>query len=294
MPKANITKTELAKKLGVSRASLYYKHKRPAIDEEVKNQIEAVLAENPSYGHKRISIELKLNKKRILRVMKKFGIKPYRRRKTPDKPDDRGKKPTKYQNLIKSFCPIRQDIVWVSDFTYIRFHEYFIYLATFMDLFTREIVGWYISRFHTSSLVIGAWEHAVGNPNHHLPKYTHDDQGSEYNAQEFINTIEATGVIISMSKKGSPWENGFQESFYSGFKVDLGDPNRFEQLGELIEEIYKTIRYYNEKRIHTSLNMSPEKFRLWQQDSYQALKRKAKVLKSYKKMKDTAPSEMGT
>ena len=74
------TKTDLAKKLGVSRSSLYYKHKRPALDEEVKRQIEAVLVNHPAYGHKRIALELKLNKKRILRVMKKYGIKPYRRR----------------------------------------------------------------------------------------------------------------------------------------------------------------------------------------------------------------------
>lgn len=274
---STMTKTALAKKLGVSRASLYYKHKQPAIDEEVKHQIESTLAENPCYGHKRIALELKLNKKRILRVMKKFNIKPYRMRKVPGKPDDLSKPATGYANLIKSFCPIRQDVVWVSDFTYIKFHEYFIYLATFMDLFTREIVGWQISRFHTSTLVLGAWEHALANPDYHLPIYTHDDQGSEYDSHDFTNTIEAAGVTISMSKKGSPWENGFQESFYSGFKLDLGDPNRFEQLGELIEEINSKIKYYNQKRIHTSLKMSPSQFREKQKNGYQPVKPKAKL-----------------
>lgn len=73
-----ITKTMLAKKLGISRSSLYYHQTMPARDEEVRHQIESVLTENPEYGHKRIAIELKLNKKRILRVMKKFGIKPRR------------------------------------------------------------------------------------------------------------------------------------------------------------------------------------------------------------------------
>ena len=72
-----ITKTKLAQKLGVSRSSLYYKPKLTNRDEEVRHQIEAVLTDNPEYGHKRIAIELKLNKKRILRVMKKFGIKLY-------------------------------------------------------------------------------------------------------------------------------------------------------------------------------------------------------------------------
>ena len=64
-----------------------------------------------------------------------------------------------------------------------------------------------------------------------------------------------------MSHKGSPWENGFQESFYNNFKLDLGDPNRFDDLGEFIEAINQTIVEYNERRIHTTLKMSPANFR---------------------------------
>ena len=77
-PKEN--KTRLAKKLGISRGMLYYQHKRGIIDEEIKKKILEVLQTHKAYGHKRVAPELKLNKKRILRVMKKFGIKPYRRR----------------------------------------------------------------------------------------------------------------------------------------------------------------------------------------------------------------------
>ena len=89
-----LTKTQLAKDLGVSRASLYYKPKRPVIDEEIKRQIEYVMTDHPTYGHKRIAWELKLNKKRILRVMKKFKLKPTRRRAPPlGKPNDRGQLP---------------------------------------------------------------------------------------------------------------------------------------------------------------------------------------------------------
>ena len=175
-----LTKTELAKRLGVSRSSLYYEHKRPKIDEEIKRQIEAVMVENPAYGHKRIALELKLNKKRILRVMKKFGIKPYRRRKKPRKKGDENKPEAKFKNLIKKFCPIVPGLVWVSDFTYIRFKERFIYLATLIDLFTREVVGWNVTRFHNQELVLGALEHALSNPKRGIPVYLHSDQGSEY------------------------------------------------------------------------------------------------------------------
>jgi len=140
-----MNKTELAQEMGISRGMLYYKHKQPALDEEMKIQIEAILVDHPAYGHKRIALELKLNKKRINRIMKKFGIKPYRRRvQKPRKPEDEGKAPTSYKNLIHTFCPIEPNIVWVADFTYIKFQEKFIYLATIMDVYTREIIGYNI------------------------------------------------------------------------------------------------------------------------------------------------------
>jgi len=257
----SVSKTALAKRLGVSRSSLYYHHKRPALDLETKLQIEAVMTDNPSYGHKRVALELKLNKKRILRVMKKFNLKPYRRRPVkPLKKDDLGKSPAQYENLIENFCPITPHCVWASDFTYLRFAEKFIYLATTMDLYDREIVGWNISRFHNQELVLGSLNDAFKRQQT-KPDYHHSDQGSEYDSQQYLATCEKLGIKVSMSRKGHPWENGFQESFYSQFKLDLGRTDRFESLGELVEAIHQTINYYNNKRIHTSLKMSPLNFK---------------------------------
>lgn len=255
-----ITRTELAKKIGVSRSMLYYHYKRPIIDEEVKRQIESVLIDHSSYGHKRIAMHLKLNKKRILRVMKKFGIKPYKRRfKKPVKKDDLGKKLTKFKNEIERFCPIRPNVVWVTDFTYIKFQNKFIYLAVIMDLFTREILGVNISRYHNKQLVLGALIEAV-NKTMSVPKYIHSDQGSEYDSKDFINFVKSKKIIISMSRKSHPWENGHQESFFSTLKLELGDQNRFNTEGELIENIYQTIYYYNNRRIHTKLKTTPVNF----------------------------------
>ena len=113
-----ITKTDLAQSLGVSRSSLYYQPLRPVKDLLIKSEIEKVLSDHPSYGHKRISMELKMNRKKVLRVMKKFDLKPNKRRiKRPGKPNDANKAPTIYNNLIKTFCPIKPNIVWVADFT---------------------------------------------------------------------------------------------------------------------------------------------------------------------------------
>lgn len=255
-----MTKKELAQSLGVSISSLYYKPKRESIDLEVKSQIEAVMAENPTYGHKRIAIALKLNKKRIRRVMKKYDIKPYRRRsQRPVKVDDIGKQESQHKNLIENICPVHPSVVWVTDFTYIKWQGKFIYLATVMDLFTREIVGSNISRFHNKELVLGAVEDAMGKRS--PPQIIHSDQGSEYDSEAYENYSKRNNILISMSKKSSPWENGFQESFYSHFKLQLGDLERFDTFGEVIEEILNSIWYYNNKRIHTKLKMPPVEFR---------------------------------
>lgn len=257
-PKEN--KTRLAKKLGMSRGMLYYHHKRKAIDEELKKDILEVLIKHPAYCHKRIAMELKRNKKQILRVMKKFEIKPYRRRKTPRKKHDEGKSDAMFTNLIEGFCPIKPNVVWVGDFTWIYFNGVFYYLATVMDLFTREIIGWSFSSHHTTELVIEAFNDAVKKTGK-TPVYFHCDQGSEYDSTEYMRLMEIQRVMISISRKSHPWENGFQESFYSNFKLELGDLERFVDLGELIEAIAHAIYYYNHDRIHTSLKMSPVQFK---------------------------------
>jgi putative transposase len=130
-----------------------------------------------------------------------------------------------------------------------------------MDLYTREIVGWNVSTKHTSELVINAFFDAVKTLGK-MPKIIHTDQGSEYNCKEYTTLLEKLGIQISMSKKGSPWENGYQESYYDNFKTDLGlEFDRFSSLGELIEAIHQTIVYYNQTRIHTALKMSPAQFK---------------------------------
>lgn len=255
-----LNKTELARELGISRSSLYYQPKRVGIDEEVKRQIESVLTDHPAYGHKRVALELKLNKKRILRVMKKFGIKPYRRkRKPPDKKRDRDKPSSGYPNLIEDLNMEKPDFVWATDFTYIKYRGKFIYLATVIDLYTREVLGVNISRFHNRFLVMGALLKALENQR--PPEIIHSDQGSEYDSKDFTDLAENYQIKISMSRKASPWENGYQESFFGHLKGEAGDFSRFETLGELVEEIYHLVYYYNNQRIHSSLKMQPFKFR---------------------------------
>lgn len=243
--------------LGISKSSLYYKRKKPVEDWQIKQKIEEVLHDFPSYGHKRIARALKLNKKRILRVMKLYGIKPYRRHRKPWK-RSKTKEYEAFPNLLLTTLLVRMNQIWVTDFTYLFYKNRFIYLATVMDVFNREIVGACVLANHSSALVIQAMISALMD--HSKPDIIHSDQGSEYTAKIFQNFCHCAGIKISMSAKGSPWQNGYQESFYDKFKVDLGDSNRFDDLGELVYEIYHTIHIYNTSRIHTALKMSPREF----------------------------------
>ena len=252
-----LTKTALAKQEGISLSSLYYKPKLPQKDWLLKQQIEQVLHHHPSYGHKRIAEHLHINKKRVLRVMKLYGIKPYRRRgKRWRKAKENGQV---YPNLLQTMAfPEARNIAWSSDFTHIPFHGKFLYLATIKDIFDRRIVGWALLTTHSVQLVIAALIDAVEK--HGRPKVLHSDQGSEYKSKVYGQFAKSLGIQLSMSHKGSPWENGYQESFYSHFKVDLADPGRFKTIAELAVEIYAQIHYYNTQRIHSKLKMPPAKW----------------------------------
>jgi transposase InsO family protein len=243
----------------VSRSSLYYKSKKYIEDWKVKEDIEKVWSDFPSYGHKRLSTALKLNKKRILRVMKKFNLKPYRRHRKPFKRSGT-KELSVYLNLLPITLLVKINQIWVTDFTYLWYKNRFIYVATVIDIWNREVVGICVLTNHSSALIVQALVSALMD--HPKPDIVHSDQGGEYTAKIFQDFCVSSGIQISMSEKGSPWQNGYQESFYDKFKIDLGDPNRFETLGELVYEIYRTIYIYNTTRIHTALKMSPREFAL--------------------------------
>lgn len=261
MASSKMTKAALAKKLGVSRSSLYYQSKKRVSDEELKQKIIAVMEEHPAYGHRRVAIALAMNKKPIKRVMNKFGLKPkIRRGWKPMKPEDLNRPETRVENVLKVICPLRANVVWAGDFTYLWFKDRFWYLATTIDVYTREIVGWHIANHHTTALIMEAFNDALRRSKT-SSRYFHSDQGSEYVSGAYESFLAEHGTTPSHSRKSSPWQNGVQESFYSQFKLELGNPNRFSHIGELIEAIHSQIAYYNNRRIHSALKMSPILFK---------------------------------
>ena len=253
-----------ARELRVSRRTLYYKPLRPDRDWTLKCRIEEVLREHPSYGSRRIAIHLAMNRKKVKRVMNLFGIKAYRRR---------GRKWKKmrnikviYPNLLMTTYPSYEHHIWATDFTYIPFQGKTVYVATVLDLYTRRVVGLSVYTAHAVQLPLAALMSALQN--NPRPAIFHSDNGSEYNAEVFVEALHTVGAMISRSAPGCPWENGYQESFYDKFKIDLGDPSRFRSLGELVFAIYRTIWEYNHTRIHSALKMPPALFAIQAAKTY--------------------------
>ena len=228
----------------------------PARNELLRAAIQTVQEKHPAYGHKRIALHLQRGKSQIRRVMKLFGLAPLLTRKhgwrgsnepVPVRP-----------NLTLGLTPVRSGHIWASDFTYLYFAGRWYYLATVLDLYTRRILGWHIGKRHTASLVHLAVCDALSRSA--PPEFFHADQGSQYTAAETVRLVEATGAQFSWSAKASPWQNGYQESLYQNFKLELGDLSRFGHEGELFEAVAKQIYYYNFERIHTALKMPPMQF----------------------------------
>lgn len=261
-------KSKLCAFFGIDRSGQYKPRVRGAKDQELAHQIREVRIEHPAYGHRRIAMELEIGKNRARRIMHAYGIPPPKRRKKYVKAN-KGDKPAPL-NLLKDHKIRSADgseimvaalvasyphHIWAEDFTYLWFQNRFYYLATIIDLKTRQIVGWSLGTRHTTQLITDALMDAVSK--HESPAVLHNDRGSEYMSKNYRTICESLEITMSASAAGKPWENGFQESFYGKFKDELGDIRTLEHEGELLEAIANQLHYYNTKRIHSALRTNP-------------------------------------
>lgn len=266
--KIAIVKTSKDKKLvadcmNLNRKNIYHQEKKMIKDLTIKAKIEETFKIHPAYGHRRLALELKMNKKKILRVMHKFKLKPPRlwyQKKFLTKANLAFK--NQFSNLLENIDLLKhhQGDIWSSDLTYIKFAGRFLYLAIIKDIVSGEIVAFNLSARHDADLILKTLKEALLKTNK-PPKIFHSDRGGEYLSRECITFLKGLGIWISVSDPGSPWQNGWSESFFSSFKTESGDFNRFETLGELMEYIYGYLNYYNNDRIQIKLKMSPVQFK---------------------------------
>jgi transposase InsO family protein len=211
--------------------------------------------------HLKIFHQTIINHKKISRIKQLFNIQVRYHRSNPNK-RDQGLPDVQtlgITNLVKGIVPSYPNHIWSSDFTYLLFKSEWYYVATLKDNYTREIVGWHFGKYHTTNLITEALNKAVSVFGY--PQYLHSDQGSEYRATSYLDKCKDMAIQISMSAKGHPWENGYQESYYNYFKLELGNVNIYDSLDKLEFAIGRQIWHYNNYRIHSSIRTAPTLFR---------------------------------
>jgi transposase InsO family protein len=200
------------------------------------------------------------NRKHVQRLMCKLNLlQPVKHKKCRTTNSDHPY--PRYPNLVKDWVVAAPEQVWVSDITYIRLGEGFVYLAIVMDVFTRAIRGWHLSKSLDQDLTLSALKMGLTD---HLSQMHHSDQGIQYAVEAYIHMLTAHETQISMATVGKAEENGYTERFMHTIKeeeVDLSDYRNFanahEQIGHFIEDVY------NQKRIHSSLGyLTPVEFEL--------------------------------
>jgi transposase InsO family protein len=220
-----------------------------------------------TYGSPRVHADLidwgyTISQKTVARIMSEMGLKATQKEKfvvTTDSDHDLNV----YPNILKRQFKVKEpNRVWVTDITYIWTLEGWVYLASVMDLFSRKIVGWSLADHMKKELVIQAMNMAIIQRKPGKELIHHSDRGSQYCSHDYIDILKEKEMIISMSKKGDPYDNACIESFHATIKKELIYRRRFKKRVEAIKAVnYYISSFYNERRKHSTLgNSSPSQF----------------------------------
>jgi transposase InsO family protein len=235
--------------------------------EKLTEEIKVIHAESRgTYGSPRILRELrsdgrKINHKRVESIMTEQGIKARRHKKFKQTTDSSHKMPIAPNLLNREFSVRKPNLVWVTDITYCATEEGWMYLATFVDLFSRKVVGWSMSARMTADLVVDAFKMAVLRQGK-APLMVHSDRGSQYASDKFQNEMREHRCMRSMSKKGDCWDNSVAESFFATLKTELIHHEKFRTREQARVAVFDYIEvFYNRRRRHSHLGyQSPEEF----------------------------------
>jgi transposase InsO family protein len=197
-----------------------------------------------------------VNAKRIRRVMKKFGLRPITWRRFVPTTDSCHALPV-YPNLLKNRRIRAVNQAWVADITYIRIRSSFVYLAAILDLYSRKIVGWAISKRIDTELCVTALRMALETRSARGCIH-HSDRGTQYASSTYVALLRQYRLQISMSAKGNPYDNAFIESFYKTLKYEEVHLCNYETYDDVIQRLpFFLEEVYNRKRLHSSIGYVP-------------------------------------
>jgi len=235
------------------------REERERFDADLRDQVERVQTSHPSAGYRTVRqylgrLGVRVGERRLRRVMGKFGLQARIKRAFVRTTDSRHSHRV-YPNLIKGMLVTGVDQIWVSDITYIRIDNGFVYLAVILDLFSRRVVGWSLSKQIDGDLATAALRMALGQRKPKPGIIHHSDRGVQYLCGQYVALLLEHRFHISNSAKGNPYDNAFAESFMKTLKQDevyLGSYQTYldviENLPAFIEEVY------NKTRVHSRLD----------------------------------------
>jgi transposase InsO family protein len=254
---------------GVSRASFYRfdgdASAKPACadDMDLRDAIQRIALEWPSYGRPRITAELrrqgwKVNPKRVHRLMREDNLLCVRKRKFVVATTDSDHSRRVYANLAAQMELTGINQLWVADITYIRLATEFVYLAVVIDAFSRRVIGWALDRAIDDDLTLAALRMALDRRRPAPGLVHHSDRGSQYASGDYTDLLKVHGCEISMSHKASPWENAGCESWMKTLKNEEVYRQEYRDLGEARASIERFIEeIYNQRRLHSALGYLP-------------------------------------
>jgi transposase InsO family protein len=226
-------------------------------------------ASDRTYGSPRVHEDLqeqgiRCGRKRVARLMRENGIRAKQTRRFKATTDSDHNDPVAPNLLDREFQVDVPDRVWVADLTYIWTREGWLYLAVILDLFSRRVVGWSMSKRITSQLTLEALSVALWSRKPSPGLLHHSDRGSQYTCGDYRDVLDEHGVLCSMSRKGDCWDNAVAESFFKTLKVERVNDRDYWTREEAQSDIIDYIeRFYNRKRRHSYLGyVSPVEYEL--------------------------------
>jgi transposase InsO family protein len=255
----------LCRVLTVSRSGFYAWCRRPASQRAVDDsrlvaEVAAIFDENNRrYGSQRITSELRDNdvrvgRHRVRRLMHQLGLRARRRRRWVRTTDSRHQHPIAPNLLARNFTVDAPNRAWVADITYLPTKMGWLYLAVVIDLFSRAVVGWSMSRRIDGKLTLDALDAALLRRHVEPGLIAHSDRGTQYAATDYQQRLQEHGMICSMSRKGDCWDNAVAESFFATLKVELLGDDVFADQATAQKLVFEYIEtYYNRRRRHSTL-----------------------------------------
>lgn len=243
-----------AQLLGLSRSGLYYQPVPPSAHEvALKHRIDEIYTAHPYYGYRRIAAQLHrealcVNQKTVARYMQEMGLTAIYPGPNLSK---RAHQASIYPYLLGNVTASAPNHIWGIDITYIRLRSSWMYLVAILDWYSRYVVSWELDQSMQQAFVMEALQRALAQAR---PQICNSDQGSQFTSPQYTQLLLTHDVRISMDSKGRALDNIFTERLWRTVKYEEVYLKEYLSPREAREGLTNYLRFYNEERLHQSLD----------------------------------------